>query len=105
MGLILLRLSNSRQVSITFASRIATLTIPSFSSLLDPLLPSTFSEQQPALAGIPFAFLQESQESSEEATDALDWDGVLNAVPKSKVSHSRKAMRSANKGLKDRVGE
>ncbi|KDN52478.1 hypothetical protein K437DRAFT_220624, partial [Tilletiaria anomala UBC 951] len=28
---------------------------------------------------------------------------LLNAVPKKKVSHSRKAMRAANKGLKDRV--
>ncbi|PWN19567.1 hypothetical protein BCV69DRAFT_237307, partial [Microstroma glucosiphilum] len=27
----------------------------------------------------------------------------LNAVPKKKVSHSRKRMRAANKGLKDRV--
>jgi ribosomal protein L32 len=36
--------------------------------------------------------------------DAL-WDlfpPVLRAVPKKKVSHSRKAMRSANKGLKDK---
>ncbi|SNX86164.1 related to MRPL32 - mitochondrial ribosomal protein of the large subunit [Melanopsichium pennsylvanicum] len=31
------------------------------------------------------------------------WDGFLRAVPKSKVSHSRKSMRAANKGLKDRV--
>ena len=31
------------------------------------------------------------------------WDGILLAVPKKKVSHSRKSMRSANKGLKDRV--
>jgi hypothetical protein len=27
---------------------------------------------------------------------------ILHAVPKKKVSHSRKAMRSANKGLKDK---
>ena len=31
------------------------------------------------------------------------WDGLLLAAPKKKVSHSRKAMRSANKGLKDRI--
>ncbi|TKY89486.1 hypothetical protein EX895_002017 [Sporisorium graminicola] len=31
------------------------------------------------------------------------WDGILLAVPKKKVSHSRKSMRAANKGLKDRV--
>ncbi|KAK0556369.1 hypothetical protein OC846_001192 [Tilletia horrida] len=30
-------------------------------------------------------------------------DPLLRAVPKKKVSHSRKSMRSANKGLKDRV--
>ena len=30
------------------------------------------------------------------------WDGLLRAVPKKKVSHSRKSMRAANKGLKDR---
>ncbi|KAE8214564.1 hypothetical protein CF327_g2049 [Tilletia walkeri] len=30
-------------------------------------------------------------------------DPILRAVPKKKVSHSRKSMRSANKGLKDRV--
>ncbi|PWN30497.1 hypothetical protein BDZ90DRAFT_211569, partial [Jaminaea rosea] len=28
---------------------------------------------------------------------------ILNAVPKKKVSHSRKRMRAANKGLKDRM--
>ncbi|PKI82381.1 hypothetical protein MVES1_003350 [Malassezia vespertilionis] len=31
------------------------------------------------------------------------WSGLLLAAPKKKVSHSRKAMRAANKGLKDRV--
>ncbi|PWN48090.1 hypothetical protein IE53DRAFT_297141, partial [Violaceomyces palustris] len=31
------------------------------------------------------------------------WNGLLRAVPKKKVSHSRKSMRSANKGLKDRT--
>lgn len=35
---------------------------------------------------------------------AWQWDGLLLAAPKKKVSHSRKAMRAANKGLKDRVG-
>ncbi|KAI9229026.1 MAG: hypothetical protein DHS80DRAFT_14643 [Piptocephalis tieghemiana] len=33
---------------------------------------------------------------------SLLWDGLLRAVPKSKVSHSRKRMRASNKGLKDR---
>ncbi|PWN45210.1 hypothetical protein IE81DRAFT_320391 [Ceraceosorus guamensis] len=36
-------------------------------------------------------------------SEATWWDGLLKAVPKKKVSHSRKAMRSANKGLKDRT--
>lgn len=31
------------------------------------------------------------------------WNGILLAAPKSKTSHSRKRMRSANKGLKDRT--
>lgn len=39
-----------------------------------------------------------------ESAPALQWDGLLFAAPKKKVSHSRKAMRAANKGLKDRVG-
>lgn len=39
-----------------------------------------------------------------ESTSSLLWDGLLLAAPKKKVSHSRKAMRAANKGLKDRVG-
>ena len=45
-------------------------------------------------------------EAAEHESDAspLDWDGLLRAAPKKKVSHSRKAMRAANKGLKDRVG-
>lgn len=34
---------------------------------------------------------------------ATVWDGILLAAPKKKVSHSRKAMRMANKGLKDRT--
>jgi hypothetical protein len=57
---------------------------------------------QHALAGMPSDL---NLERTDENQDTLEWDGVLNAVPKSKVSHSRKAMRSANKGLKDRVGE
>ena len=68
--------------------------------MLEPLLPAAVSHQ-PALAGMPAGLVQGDQAESE---DVLAWDGVLNAVPKSKVSHSRKAMRAANKGLKDRVG-
>ncbi|WFD33487.1 hypothetical protein MCUN1_000300 [Malassezia cuniculi] len=34
---------------------------------------------------------------------AAEWNGILLAAPKKKVSHSRKAMRMANKGLKDRT--
>jgi large subunit ribosomal protein L32 len=30
---------------------------------------------------------------------------IILAVPKSKVSHSRKSMRSANKGLKEKFSE
>lgn len=41
-------------------------------------------------------------EKAAELGSAL-WNGILLAAPKSRVSHSRKRMRSANKGLKDRV--
>jgi hypothetical protein len=68
---------------------------------MEPILPASV-HTQPALAGIPTEMMGESQEATESA---LQWDGILNAVPKSKVSHSRKAMRHANKGHKDRVGE
>lgn len=46
-----------------------------------------------------------SLSAAAEEDDPMRWDGLLNAVPKKKVSHSRKSMRSANKGLKDRVGQ
>lgn len=90
-----------RQISIAFASRVATFHLPSLSSIFDALLPAP-NRHQLALANVT-SDLAEAKE--EEEQDALEWDGYLNAVPKSKVSHSRKAMRSANKGLKDRVGE
>ncbi|WFC95476.1 hypothetical protein MBRA1_002124 [Malassezia brasiliensis] len=38
-----------------------------------------------------------------ESESLETWVGLLLAAPKKKVSHSRKAMRSANKGLKDRI--
>lgn len=55
----------------------------------------------PSLAGASLAAMP--VEGDAEEGSVLDWDGMLRAVPKSKVSHSRKRMRSANKGLKDRV--
>lgn len=62
----------------------------------------------PQLAGLP-ALTQGDLEPQSGAGlgSALSglWDGLLRAVPKKKVSHSRKSMRSANKGLKDRTGE
>ena len=56
------------------------------------------SEPSIALAGYGTAHAEETADSS-----PLAWDGLLLAAPKKKVSHSRKAMRRANKGLKDRV--
>ena len=50
-----------------------------------------------ALAGAPLAAPAPAPEP------ATAWDGILLAAPKKKVSHSRKAMRMANKGLKDRT--
>ena len=41
--------------------------------------------------------------AASEPSSSEIWDGLLLAAPKKKVSHSRKAMRSANKGLKDRI--
>jgi len=90
-----------QKVSISFANTTTIFRLPSLSSILEPFLPASVSHQ-PALAGMPTEMMEESRE---EISDALEWDGVLNAVPKSKVSHSRKAMRAANKGLKDRVGK
>lgn len=36
--------------------------------------------------------------------DILEW-GITLAVPKSKISHSRKSMRSAHKGIKNKTSE
>ncbi|KAF9069063.1 ribosomal L32p protein family-domain-containing protein [Rhodocollybia butyracea] len=53
----------------------------------------------PALFALPGAFKLPSLASLLEDI----FPGILLAVPKKKVSHSRKAMRSANKGLKDKL--
>ncbi|PWN87661.1 hypothetical protein FA10DRAFT_255212 [Acaromyces ingoldii] len=88
-------------VSLTFLNKTVRFTLPElptpFSSPPSPPSP------QLALAGDD-VYGSESAPAA-PATSLLEdlWDGVLRAVPKSKVSHSRKAMRSANKGLKDRT--
>ena len=69
-------------------------------------LPEASASAPAKLAWLPTQAGPSSAAAAEPANDEVfGWDGMLNAVPKSKVSHSRKAMRSANKGLKDRVGE
>ena len=71
-----------------------------FPSTSAPTWPHT-----PALAtelSAPEASNSSSAAASEGWLSGL-WDGLLRAVPKKKVSHSRKSMRAANKGLKDRV--
>ncbi|PWN95471.1 hypothetical protein FA09DRAFT_332112 [Tilletiopsis washingtonensis] len=67
-------------------------------------LPEASASAPAKLAWLPTQAGPSSAAAAEPANDEVfGWDGMLNAVPKSKVSHSRKAMRSANKGLKDRV--
>lgn len=90
---------------LVFGSLKLSWTIPVRSILLSLGLESTQSGSTPqlALAGqnMPTAFPEQAQDND----DPLSWDGILNAVPKHRTTHSRKRMRSANKGLKDRVGE
>lgn len=92
-------------VRLVFGSLKLSWTIPVRSILLSLGLesPQGGSTPQLALAGenLHMPFPQESQEKD----DPLSWDGILNAVPKRRVTHSRKRMRAALKGLKDRVGE
>ena len=60
---------------------------------------------KPGLVLSPAGFPTRMAAAEHEIKDVpLLWDGLLFAAPKKKVSHSRKAMRAANKGLKDRVG-
>lgn len=56
----------------------------------------------PAIAAAGAPVIEAAEHESD--VSPLEWDGLLRAAPKKKVSHSRKAMRAANKGLKDRVG-
>ncbi|CAO1638083.1 unnamed protein product [Parajaminaea phylloscopi] len=109
--------SSSRSAGLGGAQRHASTSVmfslASFTVRVDfriPTLPS-FS-QTPQAPAAPLALASEcdaspvpssSSAAASEDEDPLAWDGLLNAVPKKKVSHSRKSMRSANKGLKDRV--
>ncbi|SOV05602.1 related to MRPL32 - mitochondrial ribosomal protein of the large subunit [Ustilago sp. UG-2017a] len=76
------------------------------------LTPSSFSSSlsAPTSSTLTLALATASPTSSPSPSSSssgwglgLLWDGILLAVPKKKVSHSRKSMRAANKGLKDRV--
>lgn len=87
-----------RRLHLTFANQETTLELPSMSSLLRTFMPRHNMPQLAYIANDSIA------SRTHDIDEVVDWDGVLNAVPKSKVSHSRKAMRHANKGLKDRVG-
>ncbi|CAO1615302.1 unnamed protein product [Jaminaea pallidilutea] len=72
--------------------------LPSVNGLLS--LPSaTYPELCPAAGAVPTA----TNPASASEEDVLRWDGILNAVPKSRVSHSRKRMRAANKGPRDKI--
>lgn len=73
--------------------------IPLLRSLVFPL-PSLHLRQPP-----PIAF-NEPRPKSFIATLLEDlFPSILLAVPKKKVSHSRKSMRSAHKGLKDKTSK
>ncbi|CAD6933136.1 unnamed protein product [Tilletia controversa] len=68
--------------------------------------PSSSSAAGLALEWSGAAASSPSSSSSSSSLSSLLRDllePILRAVPKKKVSHSRKSMRSANKGLKDRV--
>ena len=75
--------------------------VPNLRALLDRLSALANELLAPAPALAPAGALPEPP--TEDASPSL-WDGLLWAAPKKKVSHSRKAMRHANKGLKDRIG-
>lgn len=75
--------------------------VPNLRALLDRLSALADGLLAPAPALAPAGALPEP--AAEDASPSL-WDGLLWAAPKKKVSHSRKAMRHANKGLKDRIG-
>lgn len=94
-----------REVVIRMANINAVVQLPSLPAWLSRLLPSVVHDECsiPALANIPNEPYASSTSTSESNQDGIEWDGILHAVPKSKISHSRKAMRHANKGLKDRV--
>lgn len=60
-----------------------------------------YSPHDGALALAPAGMIPRAIPAVEDASTS--WNGILLAAPKKKVSHSRKAMRAANKGLKDRI--
>lgn len=90
-----------REIAFRVANVKAIIQLPSLPTWLNRLIPSSVEDTLhiPALAGAQSEPLTPASVSDE----VLEWDGMLHAVPKSKISHSRKAMRHANKGLKDRV--
>ncbi|WFD31264.1 hypothetical protein MSPP1_002298 [Malassezia sp. CBS 17886] len=76
-------------------------TVSSFYAWARDILFSPHADEgapQFAALGMPAA-----TDSVPAAESVAVWDGLLLGAPKSRVSHSRKAMRAANKGLKDRV--
>ncbi|KIS67774.1 mitochondrial 54S ribosomal protein bL32m [Mycosarcoma maydis] len=93
------------QLTITLGrSTVFRVQVPSLFSTPSSLC-STFHPLTPALSTSQSAVSSSTASPSTWASDVgtLLWDGILRAVPKKKVSHSRKSMRAANKGLKDRT--
>ncbi|SJX64516.1 related to MRPL32-mitochondrial ribosomal protein of the large subunit [Sporisorium reilianum f. sp. reilianum] len=96
--------TRSAATQLTIQWRNSTLLRLRLPSLLSTPCTST-SYATPALATAVAAPLPTTSTATEASGWSLGslWDGILLAVPKKKVSHSRKSMRAANKGLKDRV--
>ncbi len=74
---------------------------PSLLARMSTLLPTLFPRASPALPWLaaPLGALAGLRSLLELLPP------IVLAVPKSKISHSRKSMRSANKGLKPKMSE
>lgn len=98
-------------VSVQLGTKVHRLPVPSVVTRHLPIFSSWSSDSsdQPPLALALATPHQPSEASTSSWTEKAAelgsalWNGILLAAPKSKVSHSRKRMRSANKGLKDRT--
>jgi hypothetical protein len=96
-------------VTTTSASTMAALALAPARALFPSLGQSLLGKTLTLSAAIP-TFLAAPRASTWTIPSLVDalaelFPSILMAVPKKKVSHSRKSMRSANKGLKDKHSE